>query len=46
MERCQGNVKMCMKLADLPEGANIFVDANILIYHFSRTSLGLPGTMA
>jgi hypothetical protein len=28
-----------MKLEDLPEGANIFVDANILIYHFSGTSL-------
>jgi predicted nucleic acid-binding protein len=28
-----------MKLEDLPEGSSIFVDANILIYHFSGTSL-------
>ena len=28
-----------MKLDDLPEGARIFVDANILIYHFSGISL-------
>jgi predicted nucleic acid-binding protein len=28
-----------MKLEDLADGANIFVDANILIYHFSGTSL-------
>ena len=27
-----------MKLEDLPDGASIFVDANILIYHFSGTS--------
>ena len=27
-----------MKLEDLPEGSSIFVDANILIYHFSGTS--------
>ena len=30
-----------MKLDDLPEGARIFVDANILIYHFSGISLEL-----
>ena len=30
---------MCMKLEDLPSGARIFVDANILIYHFSGISL-------
>jgi hypothetical protein len=30
---------MCMKLDDLPDGARIFVDANILIYHFSGISL-------
>ena len=28
-----------MKLDDLPDGARIFVDANILIYHFSGISL-------
>jgi hypothetical protein len=28
-----------MKLEDLPEGTRIFVDANILIYHFSGVSL-------
>jgi predicted nucleic acid-binding protein len=28
-----------MKLEDLPSGARIFVDANILIYHFSGISL-------
>ena len=28
-----------MKLEELPDGARIFVDANILIYHFSGTSL-------
>ncbi len=28
-----------MKLEDLPGGARIFVDANILIYHFSGLSL-------
>lgn len=28
-----------MKLEDLPDGASILVDANILIYHFSGTSL-------
>jgi predicted nucleic acid-binding protein len=28
-----------MKLEDLPNGARIFVDANILIYHFSGISL-------
>jgi predicted nucleic acid-binding protein len=27
-----------MKLEDVPEGARIFVDANIFIYHFSRVS--------
>ena len=31
--------KMCMKLEDLPAGARVFVDANILIYHFSGISL-------
>ena len=31
--------KMCMKLEDLPEGARVLVDANILIYHFSGVSL-------
>src|SRR5215813_4965766 len=30
---------MYMKLEDLPDGARIFVDANILIYHFSGISL-------
>ena len=28
-----------MKLEDLPEGARVLVDANILIYHFSGVSL-------
>jgi predicted nucleic acid-binding protein len=28
-----------MKLEDLPDGTRIFVDANILIYHFSGASL-------
>jgi predicted nucleic acid-binding protein len=28
-----------MKLEDLPDGTTIFVDANILIYHFSGLSL-------
>ena len=28
-----------MKLDDLPDGTRIFVDANILIYHFSGISL-------
>jgi uncharacterized protein len=28
-----------MKLEDLPEGARVLVDANILIYHFSGISL-------
>ena len=28
-----------MKLEDLPSGARVFVDANILIYHFSGISL-------
>ena len=28
-----------MKLEDVPDGENVFVDANILIYHFSGTSL-------
>jgi hypothetical protein len=28
-----------MKLEDLPEGARVHVDANILIYHFSGVSL-------
>lgn len=28
-----------MKLEDVPDGARIFVDANILIYHFSGISL-------
>jgi predicted nucleic acid-binding protein len=28
-----------MKLEDLPDGTTIFVDANILIYHFSGVSL-------
>jgi predicted nucleic acid-binding protein len=28
-----------MKLEDLPDGARIFVDANILIYHFSGISV-------
>ena len=27
-----------MRLEDVPEGERIFVDANILIYHFSRVS--------
>jgi predicted nucleic acid-binding protein len=30
---------MCMKLEDLPEGARVLVDANILIYHFSGVSM-------
>lgn len=30
---------MYMKLEDLPEGAHVFIDANILIYHFSGISL-------
>ena len=28
--------KICMQLEDVPNGEQIFVDANILIYHFSR----------
>jgi predicted nucleic acid-binding protein len=28
-----------MKLEDLPDGARVFVDANILIYHFSGISV-------
>jgi predicted nucleic acid-binding protein len=32
-----------MKLEDLPDGASIFGDANILIYHFSGTSLACQG---
>ena len=28
-----------MKLEDLPEGARVFADANILIYHFSGISV-------
>jgi predicted nucleic acid-binding protein len=30
--------KICMTLEDLPDGARVFVDANILIYHFSGIS--------
>ena len=30
---------MCMKREDLPEGACVLVDANILNYHFSGVSL-------
>ena len=30
---------MCMKLEDLPSGERIFVDANILIYHFAGISV-------
>ena len=37
-----------MKLEEVPDGGQIFVDANIFIYHFSRLSalLNIPGLTA